>query len=123
MEKYSEGYRLLCRFFKEIRLYNEFIEYQKTHMDRGHISPTTDNILRSLGETQFSHWIKYVKGKSVSANFFFIFRYWLMKFHPKFIQGDYSPMPEEGWYPSYFGSPCNLDVEGKKITINYLERK
>ena len=120
--KYSEGYMLVCRFFKEIKLYREFIEYQMEcyngDFDYSPLPRYTNNPIKDLGNTGISYWMKVKKNKTPYRNFIRSFEAWLKAFYPhKFKEWcPYSPY-------SIYEDACSINIRRKKITIRYEKTK
>ena len=78
MEKFSEGYKLFCRFCKEVKIYSYFLEYQRR---KNHDLPTipidTKNIINDLAKTSISYWLEREKRLFLKHNVYFTFKYWL----------------------------------------------
>lgn len=116
-DKHSEGYLLVCRFFKEIGLYREFLEYQRDAImiRKGYNMPVpfdTVNPVKDLGNTTITHWMIVKKHITPYRNFIHSFKAWLQAFYPqKFDQ--WCP------YDSIWLDSCSINIKRKKITINY----
>ena len=120
-DKHSEGYLLVCRFFKEIGLYREFLEYQKCVMNcpKRYDRPVpfnTENPVKDLGNTRITHWMMVKKDIRPYRNFIHSFKLWLHVFYPqKFDQ--WCP------YDSLMSDACSINISRKKITIRYEKTK
>lgn len=115
--KYSDGYLLVCRFFKEIGLYHEFIEYQKDSMiiRKWYNKPLpqyTDNPVKDLGETSITNWMIAHKGIKPYRNFIHSFKAWIRAFYPQRFK-QWCP------YDSIWDDGCSINIKRKKITIRY----
>ena len=121
VNKHSEGYLLICRFFKEIGLYREFLEYQKNMMvfPHGYDKPVpfnTVNPVKDLGNTAITHWMMVKKNIKPYRNLIHSFKAWLRAFYPqKFDQ--WCP------YDSIWDDGCSINIRRKKITIRYEKTK
>ena len=116
VDKHSREYLIVCRFFKEIGLYREFLEYQRDAMitRKGYNMPVpfnTVNPVKDLGNTVITNWMAVKKGIKPYRNFIHSFKAWLRAFYPqKFDQ--WCP------YDSIFEDSCSINIKRKKITIN-----
>ena len=118
--KYSDGYLLVCRFFKEIGLYHEFIEYQmECYNGDFNYSPLpryTNNPIKDLGSTGISYWMSVKKNKTPYRNFIYSFKAWLRAFYPQRFD-QWCP------YDSIYEDACSINIRRKKITIRYEKTK
>ena len=108
-EKFSKGYKLLCRFMKEVKIYNYFLEYQKTQ--RQIVKQDTNDVVKSMGNTSFSAWLEYTKSIYLSHNVYYTFKYWLATFYLEF----YDSLP-------YF---CGKEIDissSKEFGVNAEDR-
>lgn len=110
-QKFSEGYRILCRFFKEVKLYHEFIEYQNAH-DAKKIPINTKNPVKSLGNTSITNWFEVHKKLFIKSKIYEVFKLWLMELNPKLYD-----MYET---PPVYNAEAKIDKRGRTIK---LERK
>ena len=104
-QKFSEGYRILCRFFKEVKLYHEFIEYQNAH-DVKKIPINTENPVKSLGNTSITVWLEVHKKLFINSKIYEVFK--LSKLYDMYKT------------PPVYNAEAKIDKRGR--TIN-LERK
>jgi len=99
MEKYSKGYKLLCRFFKECGIYHDFMKYQRegdkyVSFFCKKIPTTSYDIVGDLAHTSFTAWLERIHGRSYRT-FYELFKAWLCVYYPKFnidkncIRGEY----------------------------------
>lgn len=87
MEKYSVGYRLLCRFFKECGIYHDFIKYQRegekyVSFRCRKVPVTSDNIVADFGNTCFTSWMEVIHRQRFKT-FYELFKAWLYFYYPK----------------------------------------
>lgn len=91
MEKdFSKGYKLLCRFFKEIGLYKEFLDYQRTQ--RQTVPVNTENPFIALGNTSITSWLQTVKRIYVKHKLYETFKLWVRELYPKEYERYHSPI-------------------------------
>lgn len=122
MEKkyYSKAYRIICRFFKELGLYKEFVEYQQgeTHVGYPCNSIPTDTItpVRAFGRTSLTSWFEDAKGIIIKPSLYEIFKMWIAEFYPEHI--DHSV-----FYNPLFEKEYVLDMPRKKIKLKNIIKK
>lgn len=115
--KYSEKYRLLCRFLKETNLYFDFLEYQKSRSSCL-IREESETIITELGKTNFTVWLELYKNKNPKDNIFWHFRRWLYAFYPNVdCDEDYASIQLSDAELKAFG----IDKEKRQIKIQYYE--
>lgn len=88
MEKYSKGYKVLCRFFKECGVYHDFIKYQREGEKYASfacvkIPATSYDIVGDLGRTSFTAWLERIHKRSYMT-FYDLFKAWLYVYHLEF---------------------------------------
>lgn len=116
VDKFSPSYRLICRFFKEIGLYKEFLDYQRYATSwEGVIQTNATNAFRVFGNSSITNWIKKNKHIYPKRNFYESFKLWVNVFYPlrydDFTRDYYVREPSE--------DGCLINKNGKKITIEY----
>lgn len=86
-EEYSKGYKIICRFFKEIKLYKEFTTYQRDGEKYASFKCTkipfdTNDCFGSFGKTCITAWIEHVKKVEFEVSLLSMFRVWVKYNYP-----------------------------------------
>jgi len=119
-KKYSRAYRIICRFFKELGLYKEFVEYQRgeTHVGYTCNSIPTDTItpVRAFGRTNLTLWFEDAKGIIIKPSLYEIFKVWIEEFYPKHTD-------QPAFYYEFHEKEYILDMPRKKIKLKNIIRK
>lgn len=108
-EKFSEGYKVLCRFFKEIGLYKEFIDFQRK--ETINIPVDTNNPVKALGNTSITYWIKKNKKIDFPYRLYEVFKLYLLELFPTLWQM-YGSKP-------VLNANLTINKEGKKIYFTW----
>ena len=107
-KEYSKGYKIICRFFKEIKLYKEFTTYQRNGEKYVRFKCTkipfdTNDCFGSFGKTCITAWMEDVKNVTFEVSLLEMFRIWVKYNYPHI-------------YPDFFNfSEMQLNENGKKI--------
>ena len=126
-KKYSIGYQALCRFFKEIGFYHEFINYQKdgekyVDFKCAKIPFDTENVVKSLGKTSITSWMECTKSLRFRYTLHVLFIVWLKEIYnqPSIFDKDYDDM-----YLRIDGQSIHaiVDYNKKRIKINDIIHK
>lgn len=113
---FSDGYKLLCRFFKLIGFYKEFLDYQKNTKYRT-IPFDSSNIIDDFGCSSLSFWFRYEKKIDFKIGLFHAFQIWLFVFY----QEEYgASIIYPASYFKYDGS-CVIDKDKKTIKLEYTK--
>lgn len=89
----TQGYKTIIRFFKEIKLYKEFLDYcNDSNKVNANFIPYEEDPLRNFGNTSISHWMEKNKRiKPKDGNFFDYFKAWLFVFYPELYKRNFEP--------------------------------
>jgi hypothetical protein len=113
---FSDGYKLLCRFFKQIGFYKEFLEYQRNTKYRT-IPFNSSKIIDDLGCSSITHWFRHEKNIDFKIGLFYAFQKWLYVFYEE-EYGAYI------FYPASFfkdDGSCVIDKDKKTIKLEYTK--
>lgn len=113
--KYSDGFKLIVLFFKEIGLYSEFREFCTTSPKCDNFDMTLEDPFRCFGRTTISNWLEKEKGIRPIETLYHSFVAWVW-----FFYRDYSYLYGRTEYP-LTGRGYTIDIEKRKITINYYK--
>lgn len=113
VNNFSKQYKLLCRFFKHIGLYKEFLDYQRYSYNFT-VPFDTYNVLRDVGNTTITHWLKEKKKINVTPNIYVSFSLWLQAYYPELSRVLKNPI--------YSDTSCKIDCDKKRITLK-IEKK
>lgn len=114
---FSDGYKLLCRFFKQIGFYHEFLEYQRNTKYRT-IPFDSSNIIDDFGCSSISFWFMHEKNINFKVGLYYAFQKWLFVFY----QEEYGAVIR--YHPtSYFNDDglCVIDKDKKTIKLKYTK--
>jgi hypothetical protein len=113
---FSYGYKLLCRFFKQIGFYYEFLEYQRNTKYRT-IPFDSSNIIDDFGCSSITFWFIHEKNINFKVSLYFAFQKWLFVFY----QEEYGASIV--FTNNYFNDDrlCVIDKDKKTIKLEYTK--
>lgn len=89
-KKWSEGYRILTRFFKEIGLYKEFKIYQQqTGKLWVRIPETSEDILEDYAKSNISHFIRVKFNKFPKYHILETLVHFVKEFYPNHFESSH----------------------------------
>lgn len=90
-EKFSKEYKCICRFFKEIGLYKEFLTYQREANEHVNfhcetVPCNTHKPYEALGHSAITSWIEKVKNVQFRYKLYDVFKVWVKEVKPNGIK-------------------------------------
>jgi len=120
-KKFSKEYKVICRFFKEIGLYHEFIIYQKeankyVNFNCRTIPCNTHNIYEDFAHSRITTWIEMVYGVTIKGSLYEVFNTWVREVYMREFKCPFFPKPPNG--RAY--ADDIIDKQSRKIMIENL---
>lgn len=86
-KEYSKGYKIICRFFKEIKLYKEFTTYQSdgekyVRFKYAKIPFDTNDCFGSFGKSCITAWMEHTKNVTFDVSLLEMFKIWVKYNYP-----------------------------------------
>lgn len=125
-KKFSKEYKVICRFFKEIGLYHEFIIYQKEankhfkfHCQT--IPCNTHNLYEDFASSSITIWIEKVYGVTIMYSLYEVFIIWVREVYMHKFKCLFFPKPPNG-HDAYVDDIVDdiIDKKSRKIMIENL---
>ncbi len=113
---FSDGYKLLCRFFKQIGFYHEFLEYQRNTKYYRTIPFDSSSIIVDFGCSSITHWFKHEKNIDFKIGLYYAFRKWLNVFYQE-KYGNNIIYP----HSNKDDDSCIIDRDKKTIKLKYVK--